>query len=138
MDRLKLRTLLILEEGFKLKPYVDTVGKLTVGVGRNLTDRGISEETALQMLEEDLDVVQADMATFPWWAGLDVVRQTVLADMRFNLGPARFRAFKNTLKAVAEGRYADAAAGMLASKWAKQVKGRATKLAKMMETGTDA
>src|SRR4051812_27390106 len=32
---------LIIDEGLKLSPYTDTVGKLTIGVGRNLTDVGI-------------------------------------------------------------------------------------------------
>ena len=32
-----------INEGLRSKPYVDTVGKVTIGVGRNLTDRGLSE-----------------------------------------------------------------------------------------------
>lgn len=135
MDREKLIELLILHEGLKLKVYKDTLGIETIGVGRNLRDKGISIVTAMQMLNEDLDECIADLATFEWWDEVDPVRQMVLIDMRFNLGPSRFRGFKNTLKCVADGRYSDAAKSMLASKWAKQVKSRAIRLARMMETG---
>ena len=130
-----LHAQLVRHEGLRLKPYTDTVGKLTIGVGRNLTDKGISEATAYQMLDEDIDEAVADLAIFPWFAGLDAVRQRVLVDMRFNLGPSRFRQFRQTLAAVAHGEYVKASDQMLKSKWAAQVKGRARTLARMMATG---
>lgn len=126
---------LIRHEGERLFPYVDTVGKITIGVGRNLTDRGISQATSRQMLEEDVDEAVADLATFPWFARLDAVRQRVVIDMRFNLGPARFRSFKQTLAAIAAGQYQKAGTLMLQSRWATQVKGRAVTLARMLATG---
>ena len=132
-----LKDQLILHEKLVLKPYQDTVGKWTIGVGRNISDRGISKETAMQMLDEDIHECQLDLATFPWFNQLDPIRKKVLLDMRFNLGPSRFRGFKNTLKAVAEGRYEDASKGMLNSLWAKQTKSRAIRLAKMMRDGKD-
>jgi lysozyme len=55
--------------------------------------------------------------------------------MAFNLGVPGLLKFKNTLRAVREGRFEDAAKGMLASKWARQVKGRAVRLAQVMKTG---
>ena len=42
---------LILHEGLRLKPYRCTAGKLTIGVGRNLETKGLSEEEALFYLE---------------------------------------------------------------------------------------
>lgn len=136
MNRERLKNLLILHENLKLKVYKDSLGIETIGVGRNIRDKGISLNTALQMLDEDIDECYEDLQTFSWFNALDDIRQEVLLDMRFNLGPTRFRGFKNTLRAVEEGRYSDAASSMLASKWAKQVKTRATRLAKMMETGS--
>lgn len=136
-DRQRLRAQLVLHEGLRLKPYTDTVGKLTIGIGRNLTDVGISREEAYVLLEHDIDACLVDLQTFPGFAQLDPVRQRVLVDMRFNLGPSRFRGFKRTLAAVAAGDYAAAAAGMRASKWSQQVKTRAVRLARMMETGID-
>ncbi|MDP3703688.1 MAG: lysozyme, partial [Candidatus Omnitrophota bacterium] len=95
---------LIAHEGLRLKPYTDTVGKLTIGVGRNLTDKGITKAEALYLLERDIEECIADLVTFPWFGRLDSVRQRVMIDMRFNLGPSRLRKFRRTLAAVDEGR----------------------------------
>jgi len=128
---------LILHEGLRLKPYVDTVGKVTIGIGHNLTDKGITYERAIQIFEDDLQECLLDLQTFVWWDILDEIRKKVIIDMRFNLGAAGLRTFKNTLKAVSEGKYELASELMMKSKWAKQVKGRAVRLSNMMKTGKD-
>jgi lysozyme len=138
--RSRLRAQLMTDEGLRLKPYVDTVGKMTIGVGRNLTDVGLSQVEALYLLENDIDRAIRDLvAVFPWFVSLDPVRQTVLINMAFNMGlgsPTRgLRSFVRTLAAIERGDYEAAAAGMRASKWARQVKYRAERLATMMETG---
>ena len=135
-EREALVAQLIFHEGERLTPYQDTVGKWTIGVGRNLTDRGISVHTSRQMLDEDITECETDLYTFGWYQALTPLRQRVLLDMRFNLGPSRFRQFKNTLGAVARGDYEAASRGMLASKWAKQVGARAVRLAEWMRRGT--
>jgi lysozyme len=55
---------LIRDEGLKLKPYTDTVGKLTIGIGRNLTDRGISRQEALVLARNDVDAAAAELDRF--------------------------------------------------------------------------
>jgi lysozyme len=134
-DRDVLHAQLIQHEGLRVKPYTDTVGKLTIGVGRNLTDKGLSRKECMYLLDNDLDECLADLATFAWFRTLDAVRQRVVIDMRFTLGPSRFRGFTATLAAIAAGNYQKASAQMLKSKWAQQVKGRAVTLARMMMTG---
>jgi lysozyme len=123
-------------EGVRLKPYKDTVGKTTIGCGRNLTDRGISDAEMHFLLANDIDLVikQLDGA-LPWWRGLDEVRQLVLADMCFNLGLGGLLGFHSTLQDIRDGDYKNAALGMRASKWFRQVGRRAERLARMMETG---
>jgi len=129
-----LKQQLVQHEGLRLKPYKDTVGRLTIGVGRNLDDVGISEAEAMFLLESDIASVTADLnRVFPWWQDMTENRQLVLADMVFNLGISRFLGFKDTLAAMQEGRYDDAAKAMLDSKWAKQVGRRAITLANMMK-----
>ena len=136
MNYEKLRRQLLDHEGMVLKPYRDTVGKLTIGIGRNLADRGISEEEALFLLENDIEMCVADLnKALPWWTTLSEARQHVLLDMCFNLGIGRLLGFKNTLVAVRDGNYEKAARGMLASLWAKQVGRRAFRLATMMREG---
>lgn len=131
----RLNRMLLLHEDIKLTPYRCTAGKLTIGVGRNLQDRGISRSEAFMMLSNDIAECQLDMLSFDWFADLDEVRQAVLLDMRFNLGAAGIRKFKNTLGLIQSGKYTEAADAMLQSLWAKQVGQRAHRLSKMMRTG---
>lgn len=128
--------MLIRHEGLRLKPYKDSVGKLTIGVGRNLDDVGISEAEAMFLLDHDIDAARAEAQKFVWFSKLDNVRQDVIVSMVFNLGMTRLLGFKNTLKAVEAGNWEAAAKGMLDSKWAKQVGKRADELAQMMVTGS--
>lgn len=124
------------DEGIRLKPYQDSLGVLTIGVGRNLRDRGISRDEAHYLLANDVEGALADLDTkTPWWRKLDEVRQRVLANMCFNLGIARLLGFKNTLHLVETGQYATAADAMLDSAWAKQVGQRAIRLAQEMRDG---
>ena len=129
---------LIEHEGDRLHPYVDTVGKTTIGIGRNLTDNGITQEESLYLCENDLGKVRADLDAFwPGWRSIDEIRQRVLLDMAFNLGITRFMDFHITLSQVRTGNYTAAAASMLLSKWARQVGPRAIRLAEMMRTGAE-
>jgi lysozyme len=127
-----------LHEGLRLKPYRCTAGKLTIGVGRNLEDRGITLSEARMLLANDLaDVRNGLLNALPWVAQLDDVRQRVLIDMAFNLGLQGLLEFKRTLAAVQAGQYQQAATMMLQSRWAKQVGQRAERLSRMMVTGAD-
>lgn len=137
-ERQRLVDQLVLHESLRLKPYTDTVGKITIGCGRNLTDTGISQREAFDLLDHDLDAAVADLAgAFAWFVHLDPVRQRVLVDMRVNLGPTRFRQFTKMLAAVAAGEYVAASVQMAQSRWAGQVKTRAQRLGRMMATGQD-
>lgn len=125
------------DEGVRLKPYTDTVGKLTIGVGRNLSDVGISDDECTAMLENDISRTAASLdAKLPWWRDLDPVRQRVMLNMCFNMGIAGLMTFVNTLAFIKSGNWSAAANGMLASKWATQVGARAQRLAQMMRTGS--
>jgi lysozyme len=136
MNITAMREELLLDEGLKLKPYRCTAGKLTIGVGRNLDDLGITRAEALQMLDNDIQRTATELdARLPWWRTLDEVRQRVILNMAFNMGAPTLLTFKNTLAAMQAGKYEDAAKGMLASRWAGQVGDRARRLAAMMAKG---
>jgi lysozyme len=131
--RASLRAQLAGHEDVRAKPYVDTAGKVTIGIGRNLTDVGLTEDEIELLFRNDTDRVWAELqGAFLWFPTLDEVRQRVLFDMCFNLGLPRLRGFRRMLAAVAEGDYHGAAAEMLASEWAHQVGRRAVALASMM------
>jgi lysozyme len=122
-------------EGLRLWPYEDTVGKVTIGYGRNLTDVGISLEEAEAFMARDVATATRDAETFPWYADLDPVRQAVIVDLCFNLGLTRLRGFRRTLAALSMGDYTLAATELLDSTYAKQVTSRAHRNAQMLASG---
>lgn len=139
--------MLIRHESKRLDPYMDCCakpwrdcrcenkGKLTIGVGRNLDDMGLTENEARYLLENDLGRVRAELdATLPWWRALDEPRKTVLLNMTFNMGLSRLLTFTKFLHALAHGDYQRAAGEMLDSLWAKQVHRRAVELASLMQS----
>jgi lysozyme len=129
-----LRELLIKHEGIKGKVYADSEGILTVGVGRNLEDVGVSYDESMLMLDNDIKrVLYACWHEFPWFADLNEDRQNVVANMVFNLGLEGFKKFKKMIAAIQKEDYVEAACQMVDSKWATQVKGRAVELAVMMK-----
>lgn len=129
MNRTKIQQMLINEEGFELKPYHCTADKLTIGVGRNLDDRGISEATAYQMLNEDIDICIAELELhLPNFNSYPENVQHTLIDLCFNMGINRLLQFKQTLKYIDEGlqsgNYTKAAVELLNSNYAKQLPAR--------------
>jgi lysozyme len=134
-----LRDLLSLDEGRVAHVYQDSLDYWTIGVGHLVDKRKggkLPEHIIDALLDYDIKVHSEELfKRAPWVVTLDPVRQAVLIDMAFNLGVDGLLEFKNTLRAVQEKRWADAAAGMLASKWATQVGKRAVRLAEMMKTG---
>lgn len=128
---------LILHEGMKLKPYRCPAGKLTIGVGRNLEDKGLSKQEALFLLRRDIAEITNELRKYPWFETLDMVRQKVLIDMAFNLGINGLLSFKKMLSYLKAGDYEKAADEMVNSRWYGQVGDRSKRLVKMMRTGED-
>jgi len=132
----QLRSDLKRDEGLRLKPYLDTVGKVSIGYGRNLDDRGISEDEAEFLLAEDVKLVLNDIRhLFPWVLNETQNRQRAFANLLFNLGATKLGKFKNTLAHWAAGQHQKAADGIRASLYAKQVGARAERIAKLVEQG---
>lgn len=141
MNLQTVREQLIIDEGLRLIPYHDTAvpPKLTIGVGRNLEDVGISKDEALYLLDNDIKRAVQDLDDSPslkWWRGMTEMRQNVLVNMCFNLGLGGLLKFKKALAAMEGGRYDDAADEMRDSAWAKQVGGRAVRLVSLMRAGS--
>ena len=138
MDIDRLIAQLKVHEGVRSKVYLDTENIETIGVGRNLRDRGLSDDEIELMLANDIKDFREEVdRAFSWWAELDDVRQRVIVDMAFNMGTGSLSKFKLTLGHVEAGRYEEASVEMLDSKWALQVGDRSRCLSKMMRTGED-
>lgn len=131
-----IKSLLELHEGRRKLPYVDTVGKISIGIGHNLTDLGLTDSQVDAIFEIDLfAAIETCNRLFPHFNSMDPVRRLVVLDMAFNLGFNKLAGFTNTIGFINDGNYIQAARNMLASKWAKQVGSRADRLAEMMRTG---
>jgi lysozyme len=131
-----LRDQLLRDEGVRLKVYQDSEGVPTIGVGRNLRDRGISLTEAEMLLDNDIAAVRAEvLANIPWSRGMDEVRRAVLENMCFNLGLKGLLGFTKTLAAMEDGNWYVAAAHMMESRWAKQVGIRAERLSEQLRSG---
>ena len=132
-----LRDDLVRDEGIRLRPYRCTAGKLTIGVGRNLDDNGITHAEAIALLDNDIRRVRAECRReLDWFTGLDPARQDVVLNMVFNLGITRFMLFHQTIAYIKRGNYSAAADQMLKSLWSRQVGARAQRLARKMRDGT--
>jgi lysozyme len=138
MDIDRLVDQLKIHEGVRDKVYLDTEGIETIGVGRNLKDKGLSEDEINYLLQNDIDeFTESVRDKWPWWENLDDVRQRVVVDMAFNMGVAGLSKFSKTLSHIENGRYEEASEEMLNSRWAEQVGQRAENLSNMMSTGED-
>lgn len=124
------------DEGLRLKPYHCTADKLTIGYGRNLEDRGISENEAEVLLANDVSEIHEDLSEiYDFFNTLTPTRQAVLISMAFNLGLNGLNKFRKMIKAIEDNDYAEAASQMLDSRWANQVGKRAQRLSRLMVTG---
>ena len=122
------------DEGFRQHPYRCTAGKLTIGYGRNLDDVGISRAEADYLLihdvlkcSEDLYKIFDDFENFP------VQVQTVLLNMRFQLGAGGFRKFRKFIQACKLHAWKIAIKEMKDSLWYRQTTNRADRLIAKME-----
>lgn len=139
------------EEGVIPYAYQDHLGYWTIGVGRLIDKRKGGRLTDAEinvLLANDIAEKRAQLARDPDTAAAwervkgDPVRAVALLSMGFQMGvgasgkdDAGLSGFDSSLALVAAGRFADAAASMLKSLWAKQTPERAQRVAAMLKTG---
>ena len=136
----KLSEQLMKHEGLRLMPYKDSLGYLTIGVGRNLEHNGITQAEAMAMLEHDMAV--AEMALRKEYPvlfqteHLDDVRRDAVVNLCFNMGIVRLSGFKKMIAALDERDWARAAKEAKNSRWATQVQPERVKdICYMLEHG---
>lgn len=138
MDKQRLFQQLRLHEGVEKFPYECTAGYVTIGVGRNIEQRGLSDDEIDFILDNDVEIVINEISrNFDWFFDLTEIRQRVVADMIFNMGLSRFKQFKKMIAALEDSLWAEAADQMLDSKWADQTGDRAYRLSSMMREDED-
>lgn len=119
-------------EGFRSFIYQCPSKKWTIGYGRNLEDRGISELEAQCLLDNDIVDLNTELSNLTTFQELSDVRKAIILDMTYNIGYRGIMGFKKMWNALAQKDYQKAYFAMLDSKWATQVPHRAKELAKWM------
>lgn len=137
LERLKKQ--LVIHEGLELKPYRCSADKLTIGVGRNIQEVGISQDEAMYLLNNDIMNVEIQCRrTFAWYEKLSPVRKECLINLIFNMGLTTFLKFKKTISYIEQAVNGDekawelAASELLQSRYARQVGRRAIDCANML------
>ena len=126
--------MLVAQEGLRLKVYTDSLGIETIGVGRNLRDKGISEEEAVMLLNRDIsDALEDVMHVCSVYTQLSRPRQLVLVGLAFNIGRDRLSKFVRFLGAIHRGDWDDAANELKDSQWYRQVGIRGIAYVEMMK-----
>lgn len=126
----RLTQQLTIHEGLRLKPYKCTAGKLTIGVGRNLDDVGITDAEARFMLEGDIARCMGEcVREFNWFVDAPELIKEAVINLVFNMGISRFRKFKKTIEHLSNKEYTLAGAELLNSRYADQVGQRAIDVA---------
>lgn len=132
---MSLRDDIIAAEGLRLKPYIDSVGRFTIGYGRCLETTGISKAEAEFLLDNDILRATKAAQLYPWFWELSEPRQDVIIEMVFNLGPEGFADFKKMIHALNNADFINAAKEMRDSYWYEQLPMRGERLARKMENG---
>jgi len=107
-------------------------------VGKNLSDRGISHATAMQMLDEDIDICINELQqTVSYWNDLPSRVKEALINLCFNMGIKRLMAFKKMFGFLREGNWLSASVELLDSRYADQVGLRSQEVANMIKEGAN-
>ena len=132
----KLIEQLKIHEGVKLKPYKCSAGKLTIGVGKNIEDNGITLEEAEYLLQNDIAEARSQLLhAFPWMGEFNDARISAMINFTFNVGIGTVKKFENTLAYMQSGDWDKAADEMMDSRWARQVGNRALEVTEQIRTG---
>lgn len=144
MNFSRLETTVMNDEGFRARPYLDSVGVPTIGYGTTrimskpvmLDQPAITATNARQLLRGDLYQALVDsQAVFSRFDEMNDIRQEVVVNMAYNLGRRGLAGFKRMVKAADELDYPRMAFEMKDSKWFGQVGLRSDRLVKEMRSG---
>ncbi len=132
----KVKEFILLNEGYRNKPYKDIYGNITIGIGRNLTGKGLKDYEVEYLFQNDIDDAINDLVKifkdnfylFPEPIKIGLI------DMMFNMGINRFKTFKKMIKALNEFDFEKASYEIENSKWCNQVKSRCNRVKKLFES----
>lgn len=130
---------IIQHEGIRNFAYEDSLGYLTIGIGRCIQEKvgkGLSNAECMYLLRNDIADFHAQLMKYNWFVMQDEVRQDALVELAFNMGVPHLLDFHHMIEALTKLNYQDAAKELINSAWSKQVgASRASDLAWRLQYG---
>lgn len=149
----QLKKDLVIDEGKHNKPYKDSKGFWTIGIGyfigEDLKDLHLSDAVVYLMAEEKIENAcksAVKIFTEEYFYSLSEARQNAIINLIFNMGEGNlekgFRSFTETIPLMKKGLWHLAAINLSKSLWARDVdprqrpnQGRDDRIVYMIETG---
>ena len=139
----RLRKQLEIDEGCKYVIYLDHLNLPTHGIGHLILQSDpehgqpvgtpVSEDRVIECFEKDLESVQKDCyRLYDDFDDLPEAVQEIIANMLFNMGLGRMKAFKGMKRNVDARQWDKAADEMVDSRWYNQVGERSKRLVEKM------
>lgn len=140
--------MLRLDEGFKPKPYLDSLGYPTIGIGQRIGPKGallnnyqftISQSVAdvwmQEIAMEYMTKLQNDSRTKAALLKCNQARTDALLDMAYQMGVSGISGFRNMLVLISNGDFDKASKEALNSLWARQTPQRAKRISDVIRLG---
>jgi GH24 family phage-related lysozyme (muramidase) len=137
-------TLLKRHEGYKTRPYRDSEGYWTIGIGHLITkdkgplppewDREFSDQEVLAIFAKDYAFHKQAAMKIPGFDKLDAMWQAALIDMTFNMGPTWWHSWKMFQQQLLSSDLVSAIKNLAGSVWAQQTKSRAVDIINLLSS----
>lgn len=137
----EIKAMIIKHEGKRNRPYQDSLGLWTVGIGHLIGDgkslppemnREFSNEEIMAMFEKDYAHHRSAAMNIPGFGKLDGKGQGALTDLTFNMGPSWISKWPKLKKQLEAGDTQSAAKNLEQSKWYGQVGNRAPTIVSLL------
>lgn len=133
-------------EGVRTRPYKDSLGLWTVGVGHLIGNgKTLPPEYNREFSMQEIDALFAKdyihhkqaAEKIPGYSKLNEKGKAALIDLTYNMGPAWYRKWPNFTKSISQGDTEGAAESLENSLWYRQVGRRAPRVVALMRQGAD-
>ena len=140
----KLRRQLEIDEGVKYEVYLDHLNKKTFGIGHLVLNKDpeskmevgdpVSERRVEEAFNKDIQSVIDDcQRLYSNFNSMPEECKQITANMMFNMGLPKMKAFKKMNAAIEDEDYLKASEEMVDSKWYRTVPNRADRLVQRMK-----
>lgn len=144
----QIAKMLRLDEGFKEKPYIDSLGYPTIGIGQRIgpknallsnyqftISKNVADVWMQEIALEYMGKLKNDSRINAALVKCNQARQDALLNMAYQMGVSGLSGFRNMLVLISNGDFGKASAEALNSLWARQTPQRAKRISDVIRTG---